>query len=629
MKKYIESIMLMLLGMVVVTACSSDDDYQWATVSGEQVYFSNAIAAKQDIPMTGTSFNIPINRVMTDGPLTVNITMTDESGLFSAPSSVSFAAGEAQANIPISYDPTQLEYDDYKEITLAISSTEHTTEYGASSVKVKVGIPAPYTSIGKGELQDNYYFKKSTKVEIRRNDINPNVYRVMYPYKDITNGGSEYMEITLLQPGDNLRDVEITMNGLVYFSDTNTGYHHPDYDADIMLYHPATGFNGFDTEASWAYNRVLEYQEDGTPGLIQLAPFYYMDGVGGWNAANADGNLLIVFPGFTPSDYSMDFTYAGVLTTSSQEIFATGSLTLGADATNVKAVVVDASYDAEAVADAIAAGDLEATEVSAGNIRVPIAADLSGELQVIIVALDGTTVKNYASTKFEYYGGNNPWQSLGTGYFTDNLVITGYYKDSETKTIWEAQTYEVEILENTNQPGVYRMVNAYKGVAQDLDFDYADKNIDVNATDPTGVYIPVQATGVDDGDGMISIASVGGYLIGNYSIDELKAEGYLGTLENGVITFPYIDYKDSQGEVQFSYQGRFIQGSSAYTAGDSGELKVVLPEASQSAKAYAKRMARATSFEHRLKGIRKPMTRVNSKTVNNKILQRNLKLIAK
>ena len=620
--------MLMLLGMVVVTACSSDDDYQWATVSGEQVYFSNAIAAKQDIPMTGTSFNIPINRVMTDGPLTVNITMTDESGLFSAPSSVSFAAGEAQANIPISYDPTQLEYDDYKEITLAISSTEHTTEYGASSVKVKVGIPAPYTSIGKGELQDNFYFGGSTKVEIRRNDINPNVYRVMYPYKDITNGGSEYMEITLLQPGENLRDVEITMNGLVYFSDTNTGYHHPNYDADIMLYHPST-FTKYSTEAAWTYNRVTEYQEDGTPGVIQLAPFYYMDGVGGWDATQADGNLLIVFPGFTPSDYSMDFTFDGVLTTSSQEIFATGSLTLGADATNVKAVVVDASYDAEAVADAIAAGDLEATEVSAGNIRVPIAADLSGELQVIIVALDGTTVKNYASAKFEYYGGNNPWQSLGTGYFTDNLVITGYYKDEETKTLWEAQTYEVEILENTNQPGVYRMVNAYKGVAQDLDFDYADKNIDVNATDPAGVYIPVQATGVDDGDGMISIASVGGYFIGNYSVEELKANGYLGTLENGVITFPHIEHKDSQGVVDYTYQGRFIQDGNVYSVGDTGELKLVLPEASQSAKAYAKRMARATSFEHRLKGVRKPMTSINSKTVNNKILQRNLKLIAK
>jgi ABC-type Fe3+-citrate transport system substrate-binding protein len=47
MKKYIESIMMLFIGMVVVTACSNkdDDDYSWATVSGEQVFFSTDLSA--------------------------------------------------------------------------------------------------------------------------------------------------------------------------------------------------------------------------------------------------------------------------------------------------------------------------------------------------------------------------------------------------------------------------------------------------------------------------------------------------------------------------------------------------------------------------------------------------------
>ena len=144
-------------------------------------------------------------------------------------------------------------------------------------------------------------------------------------------------------------------------------------------------------------------------------------------------------------------------------MFAVGNLTLGADAETVKAIVMSADDDAEAVADAIAAGDLEAYNVKAGRIEVPITEGLTGKLQLIVVVIDGEKVKSVSAAPFEYYGGGgNPWQSLGVGYLTDNFFINNFYKDQETEEIWTPQTYEVEIYENTDEPGVYRIINAFE-----------------------------------------------------------------------------------------------------------------------------------------------------------------------
>ena len=50
MKKYYFNLFIALMAVMGFTACSSDkDDYEWATVTGNQVYFSNTLPAKYDI----------------------------------------------------------------------------------------------------------------------------------------------------------------------------------------------------------------------------------------------------------------------------------------------------------------------------------------------------------------------------------------------------------------------------------------------------------------------------------------------------------------------------------------------------------------------------------------------------
>lgn len=604
MKKIIYSLFLALVGMAALTACSSDDhDYTWATTSGEQVYFSKDLASVLNISNKENSFTVPVNRVNTKGSVDVPLTLTSEDNFLSAPSSVSFADGQATTYVTLSYDPEALVYDKFQEATLSIAGEQLTNEYGASSYTFKAGVPSPFKTLGTGKYEETYMWGVAGSVTVAQNTEQTNVFRVYgmnFANEEGAERASEYMEITVCKPGDTFRGVTVTQEDLVFFSDFNSGYFNTsnNYNQDIMLYHPSA-FTNTNPEEFWLHNRVLAYQEDGTPGQIQIAPRYYMEGLGGWNQSQADGILIITFPGYEPKDYSAAYACTGVFTDLTGSVFAEGILELGADAKDVRAVVVSADADADAVADAIAAGELEATAVEAGHIYVPIPEDQTGKLQVVVVVLDEEkAIQGVYSSPFEYYGGGaNPWVSLGKGLYTEDFVSSVFGVDPIT--------YEVEIEENTEHPGLYRMLSPY-----DEDYAYNEEgdwdastvyNVEVNAEDPEGVYIPVQDIGMDWGYGPMAIVSWGAYYMDKYSMEELKAEGYMGTLKDGVITLPVFEREASDGSTAL-YQGLLYMGSSGYYACSNGAFKLVLPEAvSASARAKAKSMKRAISFEKKLK----------------------------
>lgn len=607
MKHYIYSLFLTVIALAGFTACSdSDNDYKWADVpANAQVYFSKDLPSKLNISNKTNSFTVPVSRVKATDAITVGISVTSDDNFFTAPGSVSFNAGEATANVTLTYDADALAYDDYKSVTVSISDESYTSPYGATSYTFTAGAPSPYKTLGSGYFEENYLFGVSGSITIAQNTENTNVFRVYGLADYFANAAgaeraSEYMELTVCKPGDTFRDVTVTQTDLVYFSDFNSGYYNTsnDYNKDIMFYHPSK-FTNSNPEEYWLHNRVLAYQEDGTPGQIQLAPRYYMDGLGGWNQSQNDGVFIITFPGYAPKDYSAEFSCTGVFTDLSGAVFAEGILELGADAQDVRAVVVPADADAGAVADAIAAGDLEATAVSAGNIYVPIEEGQTGKLQVVVVVLDEEgTVQGVYSSAFEYYGGGaNPWQSVGIGLYTEDFIGSVFGA--------EPVTYEVEIEENSDAPGLYRMLSPYDGkypYNEEGDWDAsATYNIEVNAVDPDGVYIEQQATGVDWGYGPISIISWGARYLGSYTFEDVKAAGYLGTLKDGIITLPVFERETDNGTAY--YQGLTVMGTSGYYGCGNGAFKLVLPSAvSASARAKAKAQAKARSFAKRLYG---------------------------
>jgi hypothetical protein len=126
-------------------------------------------------------------------------------------------------------------------------------------------------------------------------------------------GPAEFVDFRVLTPGDKIHDTEVTQEGLVYFPSYMTGFYNGSYSAEVWAHHPST-FVKYAAESTWSYSKVVAWQdkENCLPGIVQFAPFYYMDGVGGWDNTQADGLVTITFPGYVPSDYSLSLFANGM-----------------------------------------------------------------------------------------------------------------------------------------------------------------------------------------------------------------------------------------------------------------------------------------------------------------------------
>ena len=498
-----------------------------------------------------------------------------------------------------------------------------------------------WESLGKGTYNDFFLVENAVpcESEIFRAVENPKVYRVTMDYASILDqvGGeadgnqSKYTTITLLDKGQDFRGVTIDGDNYVYFTPINSGYYSSANEADYVLYHP------MDFSVNWArYNNtsyVMKYQEDGTPAMIQLSGLYLLEGTSRGGAPCQKGAPLaqIVFPGVKIFDYSATMEYAGLFTDTKNIVYALADYELtGADAKKAsayKVAVVSQNVDADAVADAILAGEYEAADLKDvakdGRIQIEIPEELTGKLQVILVIIDGDEVKNVVAAPFEYYGGKNPWKSLGTdGVYYDDFVVpfaTGY--------AYGPWPVEVEVEEHSETPGLYRVKAMYAGIADAFKKTGGENEILIHAENPNAVYFLTQPTGLDLGDGEYSIVSYGGDDIEYFGQQGYSADVVIGafpedfgTLKDGVITLPIIQRKDADGNPMYDdegnpriYQGYLYQGSDGYYACTNGGFQLILPGASPAAVAKAKRAAAAANFEYRLNGGAANMVKVNKK----------------
>lgn len=576
MKIFNKYFLMIVASCCLFTACGDDDDYKaGAPAEGQGVFFSNTASSKINLDSKATSFDVKIGRSITGSATTVELTVEDTSGKFTIPTSVSFAADAEMATLTIGYNPEELEYDAYAKITLSVKGEENTTPYGFSTYTFEVGIPAPWKSIGKATFNDAYIFEKTYQVELQQNENDPNQYRLVDPYSaalkaenlSTNDDQSPYVTFKLLVPDDKVGNITITSNGLVYFDSYCSGLYNTanDYNTNIDIHHPSD-FTKFQDEAMWQYSRVTHYKEDGTPGIVQFAPYYYMENLGGWDKTQVDGMITITFPGYVLADYSVSATYTGQNTSIDGSRYALANITLGEDVTSAKVALIKGD-DVDAAVAGIKDGSLANTEITeTGTVSLPCPE--KGVYTFVVVSYGDNNPQESAYAKFfSSTAIASQWASLGMAKYTDTYVGAAYGADDET--------YEVEIEESGNTPGLYRLVNPY-GAAfpynEEGDWD-ASRNyyMEINATDPTAVYITMQNTGLNWGDGNFYVYSEAAYALDEEgkSLAEVKAQGLCGTLNNGVITFP-------NGSLLFGF---FESSSDFYTANESGDFKIVLPSA--------------------------------------------------
>lgn len=627
------SVLLFSVLTLALGSCTEEYEYSAAKVEGEQVYFSNALPSQQELSNKVSSFTVHLNRIVTDDELTVNISMTDESSLFTAPSSVTFAQGDSTVDITINYDPTKLEYDQFHTVTLTIADADYTTPYGLSSYTFSAGMSSPYVSLGKGKFRDEYFAEgyledEYSEVEIMQNQNDPNVFRVMHPYDKLAESGiynlsgepSEYLEFQVLQPGEGFAGQTVSQSGLVYFEPTQTSIMDDTYGEPIEIIHPAH-FTDYQTEQYWTYSRVTNWQSDnGLPGTVQLAPMYYMEGVGGYDYTQQGNMVTIIFPNYDPKDYTVAVDYVGAMVGADEINYVMGHVNLGADVDEAKIAVVEGN-DANVALNKVLSGAVESTTVTgSGEFRLPCT--YSGNCTLVAIAYAGGEMMNFATKAFNYSLTAGEWKSLGTGLYTDHVFCL-FLKDQQGN-VAPPVTYPVEVQENTKTPGVYRVMTPYApdvyGYEGDFGYDDSKKyNITIDAHDPDHVMITGQPLGFYDGDDALLIATIGGlnydYALPQYgdeTFDMLKDAGYInGTLKNGTITFP-------AGELLYSFTSYYSQGKARVVNDKEATTVLVLPDAvsapakakAMKAKAAAKRKTYSVKYgsvrKAKVKKVKKP-----------------------
>ena len=114
-------------------------------------------------------------------------------------------------------------------------------------------------------------------------------YRIAAPYKEYVTSDQAVADwgADWLAPATTASAVEIWIeDGIVYYEDYPIGIN---YDGDktqpIYVCHPS-GWSSLSSDL----NKVLDAK------TIQIAPYYYIDGLGGWNYTKYDGVIIIELP---------------------------------------------------------------------------------------------------------------------------------------------------------------------------------------------------------------------------------------------------------------------------------------------------------------------------------------------
>lgn len=222
----------------------------------------------------------------------------------------------------------------------------------------------------------------------------------------------------------------------------------------------------------------------------------------------------------------------------------------------------------------------------------------------------------YGNSSYSFSAGLSEWKSMGKGIYREGILSTFYGTD--------VLTYEVEIQENVNTPGIYRVVTPY-GEGSDFYKNYiatgefawtgeSNTSMVIDATDPDYVYITGDFyPGTDDGMasrgyGVMHLFSIVDQEAAQYGLDAVKENEpeLFGKLQDGVITFPeigiYVNFDESLTALgylntsnlaialpgnafvdyssSFTYTGRFIDLNDKYYA----QGKITLGENVASAK---------------------------------------------
>ena len=283
--KYIKSLfsILMVLSLCVFTSCDQENEGAIYDANNQGLSFTfNSF--ELSAPANNPVISIPVYRAVTNDAFTSSITVTTDAQGVSAPSSISFAAGEKETTIEINLGD-QLGVGEVIDITIKLNEADASIG-GVSETVVSAYKEYVFESLGMGTFQDNWALGGTYSVEIQKAQ-GFDRYRVIDPYKEgLTNDDGDWQNWIAM--GTRCPYIEFWEigDGLILFNNFALGIN---YEAaasqPIRAYH-ASSFSGLSGE----FSKKVDAK------TYQLAPYYYINGLGGWNNTTYDGVIVITLP---------------------------------------------------------------------------------------------------------------------------------------------------------------------------------------------------------------------------------------------------------------------------------------------------------------------------------------------
>nr|WP_294782347.1 hypothetical protein [Prevotella sp.] len=395
---------------VAMGACTSDYEYDTPeALKGAQVYFSNTLPSKIEVNKESGNFDVTLSRQNTEGELTVPLMFTaDEGNIYTVPSTVTFADGEATANIHVTFNPDELVYGNYVGGTISFDADNFSTPYGATSYKFKAGASA-YVDVagGKGKFRDGLISSAygievlEYDVQIQQDAHTPGIYRVVAPYgQKGWSGANPWYTAFDASLANTDMVIDATDPDYVYIKGTfSTGVTLNSSDGVVS----AISYVQFLLDNGNALDLIKAKKpelfgtfKDGVFNFPAKSILMYF-GTDGPYYGNNDGMLRVAMPGVVLKDYSVGVEYLGRMTDTNDKDNAVFNLTFGADVTTVKYALVKEGTDLDKTASGIIDGSVEATEISeAGRVEVPF--EESGNYYVVTVSYENGEAKGADAT---------------------------------------------------------------------------------------------------------------------------------------------------------------------------------------------------------------------------------------
>lgn len=394
MKNILRFSYMVLLSLVAfaISSCTSDYDYTGAPKVANEVYFSNTQQSKIELSKSNSSFVVTLHRVETKGELTVLLNYTpDEGSIFSVPNHVTFADGEAEAPITITYNPEDLQYGTYNGGTISVANEDYDTTYGIGSFTFEAGATEWMdinTNKSTGAFRDDAISSllgiepPTFEVKIQKSVVEEGKYRILNPYKAWADEYAEKNEATY-DGADHYWVINATDPDYVYFEPCETGV---DLGLGAVT---ATSFvaNYLSQGVTLDKIKVAKPElfgklEKGVITMPAKSLLLLMGDKGYYGGTN--GLFSVALPGNVIADYRVEAAYKGRFTDANDNDFAQVTMTLSNDVAKVKYALVPASSDLNATVSGIIDGSVASQEVSAsGDVQVPF--DETGKYVLVMV----------------------------------------------------------------------------------------------------------------------------------------------------------------------------------------------------------------------------------------------------